>query len=119
MPGLLMTFSSLIDRTHHKRFVPEINVWGRVVVRAEIYLAGGISCCACRGVRFLEPVSVCIQLYQQRTTFTKNDSQIADEMISETFKMGNTLAVLVPRGDYDKEKQLIDDLVAHREIDTG
>ena len=39
-------------------------------------------------------------------------------MISETFKMGNTLAVLVPRGDYDKEKQLIDDLVAHSEIDT-
>ena len=117
MPGLLMTFSSLIDRTHHKNFVPEINVWGRVVVRLKYILPG---------VFLVVLVAACVfsnlcpyaYSYTNLTTFTKNDSQIADEMISETFKMGNTLAVLVPRGDYDKEKQLIDDLVAHSEIDT-
>ena len=33
MPGLLMSFSGLIDRTHHRSFVPKITAWGRLAVK--------------------------------------------------------------------------------------
>ena len=33
MPGLLMSFSHLIDRTHHRSFVPKISAWGRLAVK--------------------------------------------------------------------------------------
>ena len=34
MPGLLMSFSSLIDRTHHRSFVPKITKWGHFAVKS-------------------------------------------------------------------------------------
>ena len=31
MPGLLMLFSKLMDRTAHKNFIPKITYWGKLV----------------------------------------------------------------------------------------
>ena len=38
MPGLLLSFSSLIDRTHHKNFVPKITAWGRLAVKTRFIM---------------------------------------------------------------------------------
>ena len=38
MPGLLMSFSSLIDRTHHRSFVPKITAWGRLAVKTRFIM---------------------------------------------------------------------------------
>lgn len=37
------------------------------------------------------------------STITKNEAQIAQEKVDETFGRVNTLAVVVPAGDYEKE----------------
>ena len=33
MPGLLLSFSRLIDKTHHKNFIPQITPWSNAVVK--------------------------------------------------------------------------------------
>lgn len=33
MPAMLMLMSPLIDRTHHRRFLPRIDAWGRMTVK--------------------------------------------------------------------------------------
>ena len=33
MPGLLVLFSKLIDKTHHRSFVPKISLWGKLTVK--------------------------------------------------------------------------------------
>ena len=117
MPGLLMSFSSLIDKTHHKNFVPEINHWGKIVVKLR-YITPIIFAVLLVGSFFLANNCPYAYSYSLLSTFAKNDSQIADEMITDTFKSSNILAVLVPTGDYDKEKELINDLGQYKEIDT-
>lgn len=117
MPGLLMSFSSLIDRTHHKNFVPEINYWGKIVVKLR-YIMPAVFGVLLIASFFLANNCPYAYSYSLLTTFAKNDSQIADEMISDTFKSSNILAILVPVGDYDKEKELVKDFEKYDQIDT-
>ena len=118
MPGLLMSFSGLIDRTHHRSFVPRITAWGRFVVKTRyimpplfvVLLIGGFifsnQCPYAYGITGLD-------------TYSKNDSQIAQEMVDDTFGSVNTLAVLVPQGDYEKEGKLLRDLEAMPQVDSA
>lgn len=117
MPGLLMSFSSLIDKTHHKNFVPKIDKWSNGVVKTRF-----VTPCI-----FLVLIAVCFFLSNncpyayssnELATFTKNDFQIAREKINDTFSRTNVLAVVVPSGDYDKEQHLKKDLESFTEVDS-
>ena len=117
MPGLLMSFSGLIDKTHHKNFVPQITGWGKLAVKTRfimppifiiLIIAGFICSNLCPyafGMTDLE-------------TARKNESQIAQQRVNESFGKVNTLAVLVPVGDYEKEGQLLRELDKMEETDT-
>ncbi len=115
MPGLLMSFSSLIDRTHHRSFVPRITLWGRLVVRLRFVLPPLFVAVVVVGF-FLS--NRCPYAYTQDglETFAKNESQIADEKVAETFGAENTLAMLVEAGDYEKEGRLLRELAAMPEV---
>lgn len=116
MPGLLMSFSKLIDKTHHKIFLPQITPWINGVVK----------------LRFITPcifgiiVTVAIFLsyhcpyaYSDTNlkTIAKNETRIANEMIHDTFSEANNLAVIVPSGSYEKEQALKKDLEKYSEIE--
>lgn len=117
MPGLLMSFSGLIDRTHHRNFVPQIDAWSKGVVKLRfvtpfVFAALVVTCF------FLS--NDCPYAYSATdlATFTKNESQIAHEKITDTFSRTNVLAVVVPSGDYQKEQSLKRDLEAFDEVDS-
>ncbi len=117
MPGLILSFSPLIDKTHHKSFIPEISIWGRIVLKLR-YIAPGIF-----GVIVVIGIilsNMCPYAYSctELTTIKKNESQIARSMINKTFRITNTLAVLVPSGNFKKEQELISRLSEYDEIDT-
>lgn len=106
MPGLLMLFSGPIDRTRHRSLVPKINFWGKAVVRLRFVLPP----------IFLVIVAIGAVLSSRcEYVFDSNDAdfdnkpewRIADEKVSETFGTKNTIAVLIPRGDYNKEKHIL------------
>lgn len=102
MPGLLMLFNRGIERTRHKNFVPRISLWGKAVVKTRFVLpvifavivVGGIFCS-----------NRCDYVFSTNSTNSGNKPayRIAMDKIDETFGYNNTIAVLVPRGDYDKE----------------
>ena len=48
---------------------------------------------------------------------TGNDQQLADELIAESFGDTNMVALVIPAGDYEKERKLINDLEARTEVD--
>ena len=105
MPGLLMSFSSLIDKTHHKSFVPDISAVSKIVVKTR-YITPWIFAVFVVAGFFLSNNCPYAYSYTNLTTITKNDSQLAKERIDETFGTANTLAVLIPSGDYEKEQTL-------------
>ena len=117
MPGLLMSFSGLIDKTHHKNFIPQIDGWSRGVMKARF-----ITPCV-----FAALVVVCFFLSNncpyaysdvELETITKNESQTARKMINETFSRTNVLAVVVPSGDYEKEQKFKKDLESFSQVDS-
>lgn len=55
--------------------------------------------------------------YSQLTTSRQSESQIAQEKVRETFGTQNIAALLVPKGDYDSEKALLNRLEQYDQID--
>lgn len=117
MPGLLMSFSGLIDKTHHKSFVPQITGWGKLAVKTRFVMPPLFVLLIIAGFIFSNK---CPYAYGQTglTTTRKNASQIATETVNDNFGSVNTLAILVPNGDYDKEGQLLRELKRMPETDT-
>lgn len=117
MPGVLFSLSAYIDKTHHKNFVPDISPLGKIIVKLRI-IAPCIFAVLLVAAFFLSNRCPYAYSYSVLSTFSKNESQIADELINETFSNTNTLAMLVPTGDYDKEKLLLSDLERFPEVDS-
>ena len=107
MPGLLMLFSGPIDRTRHRNLVPKINFWGKAVVRLRYVLPPIFLVVVVAGAVLS---SQCDYVFDTNDTDFDNkpDWRIADEKVADTFGSKNTIAVLVPRGDYNKEKFILE-----------
>lgn len=116
MPGLLMLFAPLMDRTHHRSFVPKVPFVGKfayatrygippvflVVLIAAFFVSGN-----------------CPYAYGQDNIPTpkQNETQIARAMIQENFSDANMVALVVPAGSYETEGALLDRLEACEEVD--
>ena len=107
MPGLLMLFSGPIDRTRHRNLVPKINFWGKAVVRLRYILPPIFLVVVVVGAVLS---SHCDYVFDTNDTDFDNKPawRIADEKVTDTFGKKNTIAVLVPRGDYNKEKYVLE-----------
>lgn len=107
MPGLLMLFSGPIDRTRHRSLVPKINFWGKVIVRLR-YVMPPVFLVIVAAAAILS--ARCDYVFDANDTDFDNkpDWRIADEKVADTFGSKNTIAVLVPRGDYEKEQHILE-----------
>lgn len=117
MPGLIMLFSKLIDKSVHKNFVPKIPFVGKfafatkyiippifvVIIAAACIFAN--KCPYCYGTTDLE-------------TPRQSDSQIAEDKIKDNFGSTNLMALVIPSGDYESEGKLIADLEKYDEVDS-
>lgn len=106
MPGLLMSFSPLIDKTHHRNFVPNITAVGKFDVKTRFIVPPIFAVILVAGF-ILSNQTNYVYGYSTLSTYTKNATQIAEEKIDETFGSNNMMAIIVPAGSYDKEHQLL------------
>lgn len=118
MPGLLMSFSPLIDKTHHRNFVPNITAVGKLDVKTRFVVPPIFAILLVAGF-ILSNQTNYVYGYSTLTTYTKNDTQIAEEKIDETFGSKNMVVVMVPAGNYDKEHQLLERMESLPEVDSA
>ncbi len=116
MPGLLMLFSRAIRSTQHRSFIPHIDRWGRLVVKLRYVGVPLFAICLVGGFLLSQKTPYGYG-YTLLSTSRKNETQIAEERVNDTFGSQNVMALLVPKGDYDKEKALLKDLERHEEVD--
>ena len=106
MPGLLMLFHNAIEKTRHKNLVPHISWLGKGVVKLRFILPPIFL-----GVLVVGAVlsGRCDYVFDANDTDFDNKPawRIADEKVTETFGQKNTIAMLVPRGNYDKEGAIL------------
>lgn len=116
MPGLLVLFGPLIEKTKHRNFVPKISFVGEIdyatrfvvpVVFLVVILAGAYFSGKC-------PYAYG---YSALTTPQLNATQIAENKIKDNFTDTNMVALVVPAGDYQKEARLLKELEGYDEID--
>ncbi len=118
MPGLLMLFSGLIDKTAHRSFVPRITLWGRFVTKLK-YVVPPLFVCILVGAFHYS--FECQYIYGMNSVDTekKSESALATDRIDAVFGTKNTLAVVVPSGDYEKEERLLKRLEMYDEVDSA
>ncbi|MBR6380108.1 MAG: MMPL family transporter [Lachnospiraceae bacterium] len=116
MPGLLMLFGPLMDRTKHKSFVPKISFVGKFDYHTRFFIAPLFVVIAV-GAMLIQNHCPFVYGYSMIETPVKNEVQIADEMITESFGDSNFVALVVPAGDYEKERKLMARLESLPEVD--
>lgn len=118
MPGLLMSFSPLIDKTHHRNFVPNITAVGKFDVKTRFVVPPLFAVLLAAGF-ILSNQTNYVYGYSTLSTYTKNATQIAEEKIDETFGSNNLVVVMVPAGNYEQEHKLLERLEGLPEVDSA
>lgn len=118
MPGLLMLFSNGIERTRHPNLVPRISLVGKAVVKLRYILPPIFLVTIIAGI-FLS--GKCDYCFSENVIDTNNppEQRIALDRISDTFGNQNTIALLVPKGDYEKEGKILAKISELPEIDRA
>ena len=115
MPGLIMLFGDLMDKTKHKNFVPKITFIGKFDY-ATRHVVPILFVIAIVGACILANRTPYVYGYSELHTPVQNATQLADEMITESFGDSNFVALIVPSGSYEKEKKLLTELERHPEV---
>ncbi|MDY3369653.1 efflux RND transporter permease subunit [Zhenhengia yiwuensis] len=115
MPGLLMLFSKIIDKTSHKNFVPSINIVGKFVVKTRYIIPPIFLVILVLAFIFANKCPYVYGTTDLRAA-RRNDTQIAEDRIKETFGTDNLVALIVPSGDYGAEGKLLNKLESYEQV---
>jgi len=116
MPGLIMLFGNLMDKTKHKSFIPSISFVGKFAYKTR-FIVPPLFLALIVVAFFISKQCPYVYGYSSIETPIQGEAQIIDEMITESFGSSNMAALIVPGGSYETEKRLLKELEQHEEID--
>lgn len=115
MPGLLMLFAPLIEKTKHKKLLPNMNFLGKFAVKTRRVLPV-IFVLVLVGACYLS--SHCPFTYSMNDikTTKMSEDQVAYFEIKDTFGTNNMVALVVPVGNYKAEAAVLEELKQYPEV---
>ena len=117
MPGIIMLFSGLMDKTKHKNFIPQIPFVGKFAYATRFIIAPAFVVVIVIGY-FISSDTPYVYGYTKLHPPLTNAVQAAENIQEENFPSKNMAALVIPAGDYDKESDLIDELCKCDEVDS-
>lgn len=115
MPGLLVLFCPLMDKTRHKKLLPNVNFLGKFAVKSRRILPPIFLVLIIVGFFLSSNCPYCYNFTDLKTA-KMTESQEAYFKIKDTFGTSNMVAVLVPSGDYEAEAAVLADLSDRPEV---
>ena len=115
MPDLLVLFCPLIDKTRHKKLLPNITFMGKFAVKSRRVLPF-VFVLILVGAFYLSSHCPYAYSFNDLKTAKMSDHQNAYFKIKDTFGVSNMVALIVPSGDYEAEAHLLEDLNARPEV---
>lgn len=109
MPGLLYQLNSLIDRTRHKSFVPSIELFGKLVVKTRYVIPVIFIGVVVTGAVLSSRAEYAYDIDSVRANI-QTEKSIAKDKINNNFGVSSQMAVIVPKGDYESEKNILDEV---------
>ena len=118
MPGLLMTFSRLMDKSRHRNFVPKINFLGKGIVKIRYILLPVFLILFSVAAFFSQQLDY---VYSEGAIDTSRptDTMIASRRCEQVFGYDNMFVILVPKGDYEREREVLDTVESEEMISTA
>ena len=116
MPGLIMLFGKAMDKTRHKSFIPDIPFVGKFAYRTR-HIMPPLFLVLIIAAYIVQSRCPYVYGYTMLETPVQSDAMLVDEMIDESFGTENFVALIVPAGNYEKEKKLLKELDSRPEID--
>lgn len=115
MPGLIMVFSGLIDRTRHKRLIPNITFLGKFAVKVR-YVMPVLFVLVLIGSFYLS--SQCPYCYSYTDLKTSKSTERKEEhfAVNDVFGVNNMVAIVVPGKNYEAEKAILKELDSRPEV---
>ncbi len=115
MPGLLLLFAPLMEKTRHKKLLPNMSFLGKFAVKTRRVLPV-LFVLLLVGAFYLS--SQCPFTYSMNDikTTKMSEDQVAYFEIKETFGSNNMVALVVPVGDYKAEAAILEELSTYPEV---
>ena len=117
MPGLLVLFSKLIDKTRHKNLVPRITAVGKFDVKTRYIVPPIFAVVIIAAAVFANLCPYCYT-YTDLVTAKQSERQAAYQKIKGEFGTSNMVAIIVPAGDYESEGKILAELDSCPEVDS-
>jgi predicted RND superfamily exporter protein len=117
MPGIIMLFAGLMEKTKHKNFIPEIPFVGKFAYYSRYIIAPAFVVVIIIANR-LSSNTPYVYGYSKITPPLTNAVQAAQDMQDDNFQSDNMVALVFPAGDYEREKRLIDNLLTYSEVSS-
>ena len=115
MPGLIMLFGRVMDKTYHTSFIPKIPFVGKFAYRTR-HLMPPLFVVLIVAAYLVSSKCPYVYGYSMLETSVKSDAMVVDELIEESFGASNMVALIVPAGNYEKEKALLKELESYPEV---
>ena len=109
MPGLLVLLSPVIDKTRHKKLLPNISFAGKFAVKVRRVLPP-VFLAILVGAFILSSNCPYSYNYYDLQTSKMTERQTSYFKIKDTFGVNNIVAVVLPSGNYEAEKEVIAEL---------
>lgn len=106
MPGLLVLFCPLIDKTKHKRLLPNITLVGKFAVKAR-KIVPPLFILVLVGAFWLSNQCPFAYSYNDLKTAKMSQRQEAYFKIKDTFGTSNMVALVLPSGNYEAESKIL------------
>lgn len=116
MPGILVVSSKLMDKTRHRSFVPSVAIIGRFSIKTRYIIPPIFVVVLVAAFIFSSKCPFLFSMTDIRGNRI-SETQMAADRIEENFGHNNMLALVVPSGDYKKEKELVQILEGYAEVD--
>ncbi|MCH5262421.1 MAG: MMPL family transporter [Lachnospiraceae bacterium] len=117
MPGLIMLFGNAMDKTYHKSFIPQIPFVGKFAYNTR-YVMPPLFLVVIVAAYLVSSHCPYVYGYSMLETPVQSDAMVVDEMIEESFGASNMVALVVPAGNYEKEKALLRELELCPEVNS-
>lgn len=117
MPGLLMLFGNVMKKTEHKSLIPDVSFIGKFAYASRKIVVPIFALLVVAAI-ILSSNCPFAYGYTSQEAAKLNEQTLAQKLISENFGSTNMLALVVPSGDYDKEKELLAELETFDEVSS-
>lgn len=118
MPGVLVWFGPLMDKTKHRNFIPKIPFVGKFAYASRHLIPTVFVVVLIAAWHFAGDCPY-VYGYTKLETTKLNEKKIAEQMIEDNFTSMEMVALVVPAGDYEAEGAILRELSAYQEISSA